>query len=96
MNTSTDKQLVDEAVDAYLEWREECVAVWDTYGRWKSAPRADAPLAFAAYTTALDIEELASIVYAGAIGRVGHLLNGTPAGQRRTRVSGGTTETNSR
>jgi hypothetical protein len=66
-------QLVDEAVDAYAEWREECVAVWDAYGHWKRAPRADAPLAFAAYTWALDIEEQASAVYAGAIGRVGHL-----------------------
>jgi hypothetical protein len=28
MNTSTDKRLVHEAVDAYVEWREECVAVW--------------------------------------------------------------------
>jgi hypothetical protein len=74
MNTSTDKRLVDEAVYAYVEWREECVAVWDAYRRWKSAPRADAPLAFAAYTTALDIEELASIVYASAIGRVGNLV----------------------
>jgi hypothetical protein len=74
MNTSTDKQLLDEAVDALAEWREECVAVWDAYGRWKSAPRADAPLAFAAYTAALDIEEQASVVYAGAIGRVGHLV----------------------
>ena len=72
MNTSTDKRLVDEAVYAYTEWREECVAVWDAYRHWKSAPRADAPLAFEAYTTALDIEELASIVFASAIGRVGH------------------------
>jgi hypothetical protein len=72
MNTSTDKQPVDEAIDAYFEWREECVAVWDAFGRWKSAPRADAPLAFAAYTAALDIEEQASVVYASTIGRVGH------------------------
>jgi hypothetical protein len=74
MNTATDKQLLDEAVDAYGEWREECVAVWDAYGRWKSAPRADAPLAFVAYTAALDIEEQASVVYASAIGRVGDLV----------------------
>jgi len=74
MNPSTDRRLVDEAVDAYAEWREECVAVWDAYGRWKSAPRADAPLAFAAYTRALAIEEQASVIYASAIGRVGHLL----------------------
>jgi hypothetical protein len=72
MNTSTDNQLLDEAVDAYFAWRDECVAVWEAYGRWKSAPKADAPLAFAAYTAALDIEEQASVVCASAIGRVGH------------------------
>lgn len=74
MNTSTEQQLVDEAVDAYADWREECVAVWDAYGRWKSAPTADAPLAFAAYAAALDIEEQASVVYASAMLRVGDLV----------------------
>jgi hypothetical protein len=74
MNTWTDKQLVDEAVDTYLDWREACVAVWDAWGRWRSAPMADARLAFAAYTTALDIEEQASVVYAGAIARVAHMV----------------------
>jgi hypothetical protein len=74
MNTSTDKQLVDAAVDAYVEWREECVAVWDAWGRWKIAPLADARLAFAAYTTALELEQRASAVYARATARVGPLV----------------------
>jgi glutamyl-tRNA reductase len=29
---------VDKAVLAYVEWREECNAVWDAYARWASAP----------------------------------------------------------
>ena len=28
MNDSIDTRLVDEAVDAYVDWREECLAVW--------------------------------------------------------------------
>jgi hypothetical protein len=49
MNTSIDNRLVDEAADAYVDWREECLAVWDAYGRWTGAPTVDARLAFAAY-----------------------------------------------
>ena len=29
MNDSIDTRLVDEAVDAYVDWREECLVVWD-------------------------------------------------------------------
>ena len=28
MNDSIDTRPVDEAVDAYVGWREECLAVW--------------------------------------------------------------------
>ena len=45
MNDSIDTRLVDEAVDAYVDWREECLVVWDAYGRWTGAPTVDARLA---------------------------------------------------
>jgi hypothetical protein len=87
MNLSTEKELLDEAFDAYVRWQEQCVAVREAYGRWKSAPRADAPLAYAAYTTALDIEEQGSAVYASVMGRVGHLLTtDAPHGNGLTRA----------
>jgi hypothetical protein len=59
-----------EAADAYIDWREECVAVWDAYQRWANAPPIDAPSAFAAYSAALDLEERAAEIYADLMGRI--------------------------
>ncbi len=54
-----DSRLLDEAVDAYVDWREECAGVWSAYGRWLRATVVDAPLAFSAYRAAVDREECA-------------------------------------
>jgi hypothetical protein len=69
------EQLVDEAVDAYVEWREESGTVRVAYSRWASAAAEDAERAHAAYQAALDREEVAAQVYASLIERVGELLN---------------------
>lgn len=68
------KRLVDEVMGAYVDWREECIAVWEAYGAWAGAGATDAALAFVAYTAALDREERASVVYADLIRRVGDLV----------------------
>jgi hypothetical protein len=34
--------LVNAAMDAYLDWRDECVAVSEAYRRWADAGEADA------------------------------------------------------
>ena len=80
MNEQVDKQLMDEAIQAYVDWREECIAVSDAYKRWACAAIDDAAGAFAAYSAALDREECASDAYAdltaciaagqGALGRL--------------------------
>jgi hypothetical protein len=62
--------LVDDAIDAYVDWREECLFVWDAYVRWSEARQADGALAFAAYAAALDREERACAWYAGRLGRL--------------------------
>jgi hypothetical protein len=67
MNEQAEKQLVDEVMDAYVDWREECALVWAAYERWASAPKVDTARAFSAYRAALDREESASHAY-------GHLL----------------------
>lgn len=72
MNDQTDNRLVDGAIDAYVEWREECDTVWGAYERWARADAADAQSAFAAYRAAVDREERASDVYAGLITRIGN------------------------
>jgi hypothetical protein len=73
---SISKRLVDEAMDAYVDWREECAAVWDAYDRFARAPVADAPLAFSAYRAALDREECASRAYADLMARMARTKRG--------------------
>ena len=68
------KQVVDDAVIAYVEWREECMEVWSAYGSWASAPPERVRRAHAAYRAALDREEAAAKVYAGLMRRVGDLV----------------------
>jgi hypothetical protein len=70
MISSLRRRMVDEAMDAYVDWREESAHVWEAYHRWLSAGRTDAALAFRAYAAALDREERASEVYAGLISRL--------------------------
>jgi hypothetical protein len=68
------KQIVDDAVISYVEWREECMDVRNAYGWWASAPLEDVRRAHAAYRAALDREEAAAKVYAGLMKRVGQLV----------------------
>ena len=70
MTELIDNELVGDAVDAYLDWREECDAVWEASDRWAHASATDAPTAVSAYLTALDREEHAANVYADAITRI--------------------------
>src|SRR4051812_1939555 len=70
MNTPNEKRLVDEAMDAYVDWREACVAVSDAYQRWAQAPSEGAGLAFGGYRAALDREERASRVYASRVTQI--------------------------
>ena len=64
MALSKRSRLIDDAVDAYLEWREQSAAVQDAYRRWTTAAPGDTRVAFAAYVAALDREDQASIWFA--------------------------------
>ena len=81
MKRQSHEQLLDEAADAYVDWREESAEVWDAYERWRRAPAAEAPFAFSAYRAAVDREERASHVYAQLMTRAAapqdHCLSGT-------------------
>ena len=70
MKKSIDERLVDEAIEAYVDWREERASVWDAYERWTCARLEDAAFAFSAYRAALDREDRASDVYAGLMTRI--------------------------
>src|SRR3954447_26782240 len=64
MSTTIDKRLVDEAMDAYVDWRELCLAVQSAYERWERAPRSKPGIALRDYQVALDREEQSSVEYA--------------------------------
>jgi hypothetical protein len=78
MISSLRQLMVDDAIDAYVDWREECAHVWEAYHRWVSAVRTDTALAFRAYVAALDREERASEVYAGLLRRLDPLVGKPP------------------
>lgn len=61
--------VIDDAMDAYVEWREESAQVESAYRRWATAEPSDAALAFAAYVAALDREDRASICFEQVVRR---------------------------
>ena len=62
--------LIDQAMERYVEWREECATVSDAYASWTNAPTEETDLPFAAYTAALDREQSAATVYGRALERL--------------------------
>lgn len=69
-----ERRMVDDAVRAYVEWREESSTVWTAYILWADAAAADAGVAHAAYHAALDREEAAAHAYASLIECVTELV----------------------
>jgi hypothetical protein len=61
---------IDELLERYVSWCEECRAVWEAYRRWIDSERGDRRPAFAGYLAALDREEYAAQTYADQIERV--------------------------
>jgi hypothetical protein len=62
--------LVDEVIDCYVAWREECETVWTGYEAWQSAAEDERPLRFAVYNMALDREERAASDYEESLDRL--------------------------
>jgi hypothetical protein len=69
-NSWTERLLIDDAFDAYLEWRDESAEVWRAYKRWKGAPAREAGGEFCAYHAALEREEHAALAYGRIVGRL--------------------------
>jgi hypothetical protein len=63
------EQAVDEAICAYVDWRDESMGVWDAYDSWTRAAQAEAAYAHAAYEAALDREQAAANVYRRSVER---------------------------
>jgi hypothetical protein len=70
------QRIVDDAIDAYVDWRDECRGVWDAYRQLTSASDADAGFAFEGYLAALEREERAAEVYGDQMRIVDHVFGG--------------------
>jgi hypothetical protein len=73
MNTLRRERLVDELVEAYVDWRETCARVGDAYRSWSDETASRRKVAFGLYTAALDEEEQAAEVYAELVRRADKL-----------------------
>lgn len=69
-NSWTERLLIDDAFDAYLEWRDESAEVWRAYKRWNGAPAREAGGEFCAYHAALEREEHAARAYGRIVSRL--------------------------
>jgi hypothetical protein len=68
-------QLVDELIEAYVDWREVCARVDDSYRTWASAPGRLRRVEFGLYVAALAAEEQAAEVYGGLVRLANQLLS---------------------
>jgi hypothetical protein len=75
-------RLTDEAIERYVEWREECDAVRATYERSSRTAGVDRTMWFAAYNAALDREECAAGAFAASVRRLGRFLRADLAPDR--------------
>jgi len=63
------RELVDEVMDRYTDWREACSVVELAYRGWRSATAEESALAHAGYVAALEREASAAGAYAELIER---------------------------
>jgi hypothetical protein len=87
MTALIDRQLVDKAIEAYVDWREACVWLNDAYLAWSRRRGSNADVTFGGYTAALDHEERTAAHYArvldwvsDVVGRADAYLDPRPAG----------------
>jgi hypothetical protein len=68
-STAFGRSVIDEMLERYISWREECCAVRLAYQRLADSDRRERGLAYAVYLAALDREERAARTYAGHVER---------------------------
>jgi hypothetical protein len=83
LDTALGRRAIDELLDGYVSWREECQAVAVAYGRLIASGSAERRLAYAVYFAALDREEQAARTYAHHVERVSGISANGPWGLGR-------------
>jgi hypothetical protein len=78
------ERLVDQLIEAYVDWRETCARVGDAYRFWAIDSGSCGRIAFGSYVAALDAEERSAEVYARLVRRADALAwsEGSPAEPR--------------
>jgi hypothetical protein len=71
--TGLHRLAIDDLLEGYVSWREECQSVRLAYDRWTASERGDRRLAYAVYIEALDREEHAALAYAHHVDRVSRI-----------------------
>ncbi|HWF26394.1 MAG TPA: hypothetical protein VG275_13140 [Solirubrobacteraceae bacterium] len=77
-DTALTRWVIDDLVEGYVSWREECQAVRVAYHAWSGPHPGEREVAYARYVAALDREELAAQVYAHHLEHVMRIA-GAPA-----------------
>ena len=70
----TEERLVDEMIQRYVEWREECDGVRAAHDWWTGSPISERRTSCAVYAAALDREASAADEFAAALGRLKRCL----------------------
>jgi hypothetical protein len=70
LETVLGRRAIDELLEGYVSWREECDAVRLAYRRLADSRPSERRLTYAGYLAALDREEHAARVYADHVDRV--------------------------
>ena len=92
MGTSRDKEtssgregiLLDDLLDAYVDWRESARAVADAYDRWTLTSGLHRAPRFAAYAATLDQEQKTANAYADAVTDLERCLQHSTLAERDT------------
>jgi hypothetical protein len=74
VDTAERARFVDEVIQCYVAWREQCDAVRMGYESWCSGAGQERTIRFALYKMAVDREESAAKLYADSIGRLRRFL----------------------
>jgi hypothetical protein len=78
IETALGRWAIDELLERYISWREECDAVVVAYRRFADSRASERRLAYAGYLAALDHEEHAARLYADHIERVARISHLKP------------------
>jgi len=68
------ERLVDQLVEAYVDWREACARLDDAYRFWAGESAGRGRVAFGSYVAALDAEERSAELYAVIVRRADALI----------------------